>query len=213
MSKDMGITGGAVSYERSRKIAEYENKKASITFACREGDDAVRVVTNALALAMSTVHTALGISEPIPVLLTDTAVEALLDRANAAPAEKPTTTRRPRKPPTPETPTPAPSDPAALTDDTSGPQTAGTGAEPNITKTPEDRKDPAALDADWTGDAPEITDKELLEACNRAASVGGSAAQQIKKIIGELAGVGKGPAAIPQAARAGFLEKLKAIKA
>lgn len=186
----MTISGGEVSYEQSRKLAEYENKKIGITFNVTDEKGAEEEMVRALGLAKTWVLRELGYS---------------------ATAETPTTAvTKPKKAkaePAPETVTPA-ADPTAMVAETPTRQ---------ISNGTEDRQDPAAVDEAFTAAAPEISDKALHDACaKKKVSLGMNLSppgpmNMIGKLMGEYVPKGGQLAQIPQAARQSFLTKLEAL--
>jgi len=77
------ITGGIVTFEQSRKLAEYENRKVSITFNVNDEQGAEQQVIAALALAKLHVLKALGLATA------DAKVEDLAEVVPAGKEKKP----------------------------------------------------------------------------------------------------------------------------
>lgn len=216
------ILGGSAGYEQSRKIAEYENKKANISFSVGDGEDAEAQTVKALGMAMTYVLRALGNPVVIPDLLGQTppapvapvADPGTLTDAQVAAVAAKTTTRRPPKAKTEPAPaTPPATDPAAI----------GGEAAPQIRTNPENRVDPAQVTDDpaslFTAEAPAaaVTDKALSDAVTRknAALVqvhGEKASPMIRKLIGTYVQAGQQMYQIPAGSRAKFLEELEALK-
>lgn len=186
------ITGGSATFEQSRKLAEYENRKVTINFSVTEdeGEGAEEKVIEALGIAKRKVFEELGLTKPEPVI------------------EKPKAPKPTKKPPV--VVDSAKDDPANI---------GGEEAPPNISTSPEDRKDPADMGGDdFTGEAPEITDAALSDAVTRKAAalaekIGDKGPPMIRKLIGTFVGAGKHMHQIPQDARQKFLDDLEGLKA
>lgn len=213
----MPITGGIVSFEQSRKLAEYENRKVSITFNVNEseGNSATEQVIGALALAQHHTFVALGLAKA-----TDTPAAASI---GAAEPEKGKPGRK--KPPavvTVDPPRPG-ADPAAVTDDAavvSDTPTQRGGA--NTASATATSPDPAAVTDDSlfspAAEVATVTDAELLSQITRKnaalqVQIGDQAPPKIRALIGKYVTAPKQAKDIPQDQRAKFLEELAAITA
>lgn len=199
---DAQITGGVAFFEQSRKLADFENRKAAITFNVGEGQDAPAVVLKALGFAKS--HVLAALFDAVAVQ------HAGPTEAPAAEPAAPTKNKggRPAKPPA----TPPATAPAV--DAADAPPPSAPAALPQIRTNPEDRKDPLDLTA-FENVAPTITDEALGSALakkNKALSeakvVGGT--DKIKALIAKTGATSY--AAIPQSSRTVFLADLDAIK-
>lgn len=80
---------------------------------------------------------------------------------------------------------------------------------PNISASPEDRADPAALVDDFVSE-PEVTDKVLLDALSKKQAELGNA-NPIRELLGQYLEKGKGYKDLPQSVRQNFLDKLQAL--
>lgn len=192
------VTGGTVSYGETRKIGEYENKKAEVILHFGNPDGAT--VTDAdlegiHAQAQAHVHKRLGV-EAAPA-----------KRAARTPAEKAATEgelRTALNPPTAVTPVASPPVPAAQLP-ASAPLPAATAS-----------SDLTAIDLadEFVGVAPDITDKDLtdkLMAKNKATA--GKLTLELRLLIGRYAGDGLPSHNIAKEKRAAFLAELEALKA
>ncbi len=234
------ITGGSVSFEQSRKIAEYENRKAVITFNVNAEDgDAEQEVVRALGLAKKHVLEALGFKPQVDVKPSEIKPQvdtAEADKLKAEHAKKleakavkelaPTEPekRKPGRPPkVPKAePAPAPAaDPAEIANISTGEERV----DPSELKTDDleipgflDRTEKPAADAADLGDdslfeaaAVEVTDQDIRDAVTKRNGVIKNAVA-IKKLIAKFTG---GPPKtthdIPQTQRAKFLEELAAL--
>lgn len=215
----MPITGGVVSFEQSRKLAEYENRKVSITFNVNEseGVNATEQILAALALAQHHVFVALGLSKA-----SDTPAAASIGAAE--PEKKPTMTRK--KPPAVnvvvEDKKPA-ADAAEVVDDAvvvSDTPTQSGGA--NAASATGTTHDPAAVTDDSlfspAAEVATVTDAELLSQITRKnaalqVQIGDQAPPKIRALIGKYVTAPKQAKDIPQDQRAKFLEELAAITA
>ena len=187
------ITGGTASFEQSRKLAEYENRKASISFAVSadEGEDAAEAVKQALALATQIVLVSLGVLKGTPeqaaVVVPDATAEAL-KKAHAkklAKAEK----EKPK------------ADPAAVADE---PAAVAAG-----------NADPAEVVEEVSFDpAPAaVTDKDLIDACNKAAGkFGAEGGKRVREIVQKYVTYPKRAQDITAEARPRFIEELAELK-
>lgn len=198
------ITGGSVFFEQSRKLAEYENRKASVTFNVGPGIEAVEQTDRAMQIAADTVYKALGLTGSPVIVSGSTAVQHAGPAADAtAPKSK---GGRPPKTPPAETAKPA--------GDAADFGTAPTVEPPRQISTGETRKDPADL-SEFENVAPVITDEALGSAISKknkafvdAKSTTGT--ESIKVLIRKT-GVTR-YAEVPQAARSQFLTDLDALK-
>lgn len=216
------ITGGSITYDRSVKVADYENKKLGLTlsFNAPEGQALAQEAIDALLdNAISTVHVKLGLQKPPAAPRAQADGQAVLTAVSPAPAGGATkpTTRGPKKPPVIEVQLSA-EEKASLA-----------GQKGAISETPEDRKDPssvedvvdagaaavvesqpdpAVIDDDLTSAAaPDITDAELTSAVTKKnAQIKNPVA--IRQCIGTFVKPPKGLIDIPKELRADFLAKL-----
>ena len=191
----MPITGGTVTFEQSKKLAEYENRKASVSFSVTEDEDATTQVATALDIAKDLVFVALDLTK--------------IGKPRATPAAR--TAKTPPKTVTDDTPT-ADND-GFDTDDTKAEISKGGPRED-----PETKPEEAATEEEdiFSADVPEITDKELMDKIARRNSdlqktLGDKAPPTIRGLIGKYVQAPKVARDIPQAARAEFLEQLAAL--
>lgn len=202
----MAITGGSVSFEQSRKLAEYENRKASVTFNVTQDEGhekAVAEVLAALELAEHHVLVALGLKKQTEF------------QPAAAEPEKSTKGTRKRPPAVDvkvDPPKPA-EDPAAVVDETPT-KPAGAAA----SETPATSSADVVDDSLFTASTPEVTDAELLSQITRKnaalqIAIGDQAPPKIRALIGKYVTAPKQAKDIPQEQRAKFLEDLAALNA
>jgi hypothetical protein len=212
----MSITGGSVTFEQSRKLAEYENRKVSITFNVNDEQGAEAQVLAALATAQGYVFASLGLSKP---------------EVEAATANLSDTSEPKKRGPKPKTPPATP--PASVPPVTSAAAAAMMVEDATIVKEPtapasvpqirtgENRVDPAAVvEEDWSAPAvAEITDVDLLSKIGRKnaelqAKAGPEHAQSIPvKIRGIVGKYAKSAKEIPQDKRVAFIDELAALAA
>lgn len=194
------ITGGLVRYERSVKVAEYENKKftCELSWAAPEGEDAVHMLDHAANMAVAETHYRLGLGK----------------QGAATPAKEPppleTNPKPEPQPPVeqPKSPTPpkerkepklgsveALRDAAARAAEIVDPLLGApvTVSPPSSTVTEDDF---AAL-------PPEISREDMLQACADKANEVGSIA--VRKLVGEYA---VQVSMIPEDRRADFMARL-----
>jgi hypothetical protein len=211
------ITGGSVGFEQSRKLAEYENRKATITFnvSAVDGEDASTVLDAAFLLAQNKVFTALGL-KPVAVPASvsgealptkDTHDAAGIKEANAGKLEgdKKKPGRPPKVAPVAE----------VKVDDVDFPDIPDDlkKDKPQIS-TGEERKDPA--DDEWGAEVAAVTDLELTSKINHKNGElrkvhGDAAAPKIRQLIGKYVTPPKQARDIPAEARAKFIEDLAAL--
>lgn len=200
------ITGGSVSFEKNRKIADYESEKASVTFNVGEGENAIEQVAAALAMARDYVFTALGLTgrKSFEEKVVTGEVSGTPEKAKV---EKKTTAKKPPAPP---------ADPTAL----DAPPATAAPAEVKQISTGEARVDPLELDP-LTASPPTTTDAALTDLVTRknaaliaadkaAGNDGTGGTKKIKDLIAK-SGVTR-VSELPQAARAQFLSSLEALK-
>lgn len=208
------ITGGSVTVEQSKKLAEYENRKASVTFNVGEGEDASTVVIDAGALAFSTVQSLLGNERKT---FEQRVLDGAIERANPAvaagaplPKEKKPTVKKP------------PAQPATNTaDPLADPTGAPPAAEVKQISTGEPRVDPTELAEDpFSASVPTITDAQVSEAVTRKnaaliaanKTTGGDGTAGTRKIKDLIAKFGVTRVQeLPQPKRADFLKELEAL--
>jgi hypothetical protein len=206
------IQGGKVTYGRTVKTGDYENKRADveIMFNVEEGQDADTALDIAATMAKDKIHQMLGIIVKSAPVVTNT------PRAGET-AEQTAVRSAPRgdkeaaaaaamngadAKPTPKVP--------------KAPKAAAPKAEP----TPEPAPEPKAADPvdDFdSAEEPEITDTQLTAEASRKnkelqETHQGAAPAMIRKLIGEFVGAGKQMKDIEQAKRAEFLRRLKEMK-
>lgn len=188
------ITNGEVSFMRRVKTGEYEHKEAAVklSFNVQDNEDHVVILGHVFSLALARVYETLGIKTSAPV----------------AEAPKPAETKRPPgRPPADKKPE-VKTDPAAVTDET-------TTASPIVEQAKAAAADPASVtDDDFTSVETAISDKDLTDACTKAAQrLGGPT--KIKILIGDVLkktlGRGGAVAEIPAAYRKLFIEDLKKL--
>lgn len=140
------FTGGSVTYDRNIKTADYEGKKLSFTLAFGADEELTEdQLGQAADLAINLVHEKLGLRKVAPAVSSTVAAVATNAAAkqqpgtgapSTVPAVAPPTTRKPSKKP--------PVIDVQLTPE----EIAAATARGNITESPEDRKDPAAIEDD-----------------------------------------------------------------
>ncbi|MFI4998209.1 MAG: hypothetical protein ACHQAQ_20790, partial [Hyphomicrobiales bacterium] len=191
------ITGGNVAYERSVKVAEYENKKAKVelSFGVPDGTDEaaqVKTIDYVLALAKTKCEGILGIRGAAPGERTKADLTGEAEAA-AGKTTKPVT----RKPPAPKPEETAPAEAkttsaADITDDE--PAAAESDSLDELTGTPAPK---------------EITDAELIDKVKKANEVIANplAIRQLGAKIGELKAL-RSVIEVPQDKRPAFLAAL-----
>lgn len=216
---NLTFTGGSVTYERNVKVADYENKKLAVTlnFNAPEGETASpEEVSEVADAAIALVHAKLGIAGGLPTKREPVTTAPGQPSAAPAPATPPARPRKPAKPPVVD---------VVLTDE----DKAKLAEKRAITETPEDRKDPAAID---DGDAsaaasvegvadpaaieddpfaaadPDITDQDLVDAATKKVEKI-KTALPIRQLVGKY-GV-PNMQSLKQEQRKDFLEKLAAL--
>jgi hypothetical protein len=197
------IQGGKVTYGRTVKTGDYENKRADveIMFNVEEGQDADTALDIAATMAKDKIHQMLGIivkaapasTKPVPAdpVAPAGAKEAAAAAMNGADAK-----------PTPKVP--------------KAQKAAAPKAEPAPEPTPEPKAADPVDDFD-SAEEPEITDTQLTAEASRKnkelqETHQGAAPAMIRKLIGEFVGAGKQMKDIEQAKRAEFLRRLKEMK-
>lgn len=189
------ISGGKITYGRTVKTGDYENKRADVEmhFSGDDGDDFEELIAMAGAIALKQCHAILGLKAPA---LPASTPSALPTPAPAAPAEP---KRRGRPPAVKPAPAPAaPAEDELSLDDAPAPE-------------------PAEADVDLGLDEPkEITDKDLSDAITSQQAKSqdkAASAQKIKALFKALCPAGTIPSfrGIPPERRAEFLESLKTV--
>jgi hypothetical protein len=195
-NEDMSITGGTVTFEQSRKLAEYENRKALVMFNVTDENGAEAEVGRALDLARDKVLEALGLVKP-----KDVAVAAPLAAPVTVPAALPAVPKKSHKR-------------KVVADPTEVEET-----KPAIS-TGEERVDPTDVGdaADLTAAPRPIGDKDLTDALGDAmrrlaptlgAAIARARAQQY---LAKFVAFPKKSHDIPQEARQQFLDGLLELK-
>lgn len=218
---NLTFTGGSVTYERNVKVADYENKKLAVTlnFNAPEGETASpEEVSEVADAAIALVHAKLGITKsPAPPTAMATPVATGGSKPEpAAVTPPPARPRKPAKPPVVD---------VVLTDE----DKAKLAEKRAITETPEDRKDPAAIDDGDTSAAavvegtvdpaaveedpfaavdPDITDQDLVDAATKKVEKL-KTSLPIRQLVGKY-GV-PNMQSLKQEQRKDFLEKLAAL--
>lgn len=193
------ISGGEVTYGRTVKTGDYENKRVDIklTFGCDDGEDVVAILDRATSLALERCHKVLGLqitSVAAGVAKTTTVKNAKTAKETVAVITAAEKAQEPAK------------DPAAVEDDRG-----------NISTSPEDRKDPAQVTDELDEPAVEeaITDAAITDAMKRTNQRVKDAVK-IKKLRNEFAGKKDGEpcvgADIPQLKRKAFIAALDALQ-
>jgi hypothetical protein len=236
----MSITGGSVTFEQSRKLAEYENRKVGITFNVNEenGDRSVEQVLQALTIARSAVFVALGLPASADVISVEAVLgaavggEASGDADPAKPAGKP----RGKRPPavqvttreTPKTDAEVKADAAATvvektTQGTNAAEvveevpTNPTGVTVGSTASSTPSSDAATIDESlFAPAAAEITDADLLGRISRknqelSKALGPQAPVKIRELIGKYVQAPKSARDIDQSLRTKFCTELEAL--
>jgi len=207
----MSITGGFVTFEQSRKLADYENRKAAVSFTVSEpeGEDAEKQVGHALDLARHLVLVQLGIEPPRHAVS--------VSEEEAEPEKK---TRKPRtKRPEVVIVEVTEEDKARHATPAKDPLEVDDDVKPAIS-TGEERVDPEAdpldVEEDWPAPT-EVTDKDLLDKIGRKNAAllknDTGAPVKIRKLIGTYVQAPKKASDIPQEVRQKFLDELDAITA
>lgn len=202
----MSITGGLVTFEQSRKLAEYENRKVLVTFNVTNEQGAEGEVSRALDIAKGLVYGALGLT------VAPTPPPQAVITGEVIPPAKTTTKKGKAKDAVP--------DPAAMGDAPAQQQTADpasvvdvaavAGSAPAAAGAP----DPLAfLNA---APAAPITDKQLAEATmKKNAELLPKHKEASRKLIGDHLGkfvaFPKGLADIPAEQRQSYLDGLAAL--
>lgn len=209
------INGGKVTYGRTVKTGDYENKRVDVelSFSVDEGEKHDEVLNTAAQLAVSKAHEVLGFPQK------STVTTEVNEKG------EPVIKRKPGRPPSVEktgvvaqastdvasvvveNPTqPTASSVASVTE----PEKSSTAVSEKTASSSGQVSDPAAVtDEGWEQPA-EITDKDITAALQKKnADIKNPMA--IKKLIGHFAGVGKFAADIPQAKRREFLTQLAAL--
>ena len=206
------ITHGTITYGRTVKTGDYENKRAeaSFSFTVADGEDHEEVADRASNLAYYHTHRLLGLQSSAEAPSDATAPE-VTDRSTAA-KRGPRSAKAPTPPPAPA---PAPkTDPAAVTE--AAPVVPGI-AEPAAVSEPSAPAKPATDPAtvappdDLMTAAPSvITDKDLAEAVTRTnAKI--KNAMAIRQLIGKYVTPPQAVHDIPQDKRQAFLTQLGAL--
>lgn len=224
------ITGGTFTYLRRSKTGDYEHNEATVNlnFNLGDGDEnGESFLDKAAAIAVAKVNQVLG-TRPVAALPAPAIGAALLAAAVAPPKEPAAEPAAPKALPRRRGSTKPPVlDVGTITQEEIAAQVAETRAaeanaadmsevEPNISATPEDRKDPnnaadMASVEDW--EAPldvEVTDKQLIDAISRK-NAELNQPQRIRAVIAKFVAPPGTYRQIPAEARAKFLQELSAV--
>lgn len=223
---NLTVSGGALTYERSVKVADYENKKLALTltFGVPEGSEVLPDELDGLIDgAIDRVHEKLGLKPVVrkPTAFEEAGGQTNVSQAATAPAAAPKS--RGKRPPIVETKVTPEEVAAALT------ERQAREARGNISENPEDRKDaanpadvddtaaatvegankdPAGFDDElFTGAAPEITDSVLMDAITKKNAALKDPVK-IRQLIGKYVTAPKPAREIPAAVRQAFLDDL-----
>lgn len=219
------IINGKVSFGRTVKTGDYENKRADveIAFSVGEGEDATAIIEKASSVAQAKCLELLGIksgaaSPPAQQQSASTVVPEPPDKTPAA-ASVPKRAAGPRKPPT------------VVADITPEEIAEAKAAKERgaISETPEDRTEPnpgdqfgagetaqAAVEGDaggppeddFTAEEPPPTEADLLSACQKKAAAVPGSATAIKQLIAKYVKPPKSVREIDPAVRKNFLDEL-----
>ena len=205
------ITGGEVSYGRTMKTGDFENKRVDVklSFSVEDGEDHTAILQAAAKEAHEKAHAMLGVKPAVkPVEPLAEPVKAVEQPVKGKPGPKPK-----------EKVTEA-------VDDGRIPEGLRRGVDPLAKIVDEDRPGAKKLAADdgeelgFDEDAaeaqPEITDAALSTAMNRKVAVlkdkhQGAAPKLIKELINQFVEPPKKSHDIPQKLRPEFLKKLEAL--
>ena len=192
------ISGGEVTYGRTVKTGDYENKRVDVklTFGCDEGEDVTNILDKTSLLALNKAHEILGLKPravEVAAVPVQSAKTAKAGKEGAAAVTKVEETQKPAKP--------VKADAAEVVDEPKAAISTG-----------EARIDPAQV-ADELDEAPaEITDAMLADAAkNKNASLKDPV--RIKALRDKYAG--KTPSIlseIPKDRRQAFLDELKKMQ-
>lgn len=196
------VTSGKIEYGETRRIAEYENKKATVTldFSIDEGEDADDIITGIQEACITRCHHMLGLKtgkmpkpEPAP---------AALEPAPVAPKSPPKKLGRPKK---------VAPDPAEVTDEEDDELPMNEAAP--VKDEPEDDDDLGDLLGETKKEPePELTDKVIIDATSKAAARVGKASL-VKPLVVKFTGNKAGTVSmIPMAVRAEYLAALAGIE-
>lgn len=213
------ITSGTIGYTRALNLGDYNSKKADVTlaFTLNEGDNLDGILSEVSQLCVFKAHEILNrLSAGAATRSTPQVSEGAPDTAAPAEGTAPaaTTARKGRPPRANKGPQ---ADPTAVVDaEVVSDPTHGEGdVIPNDDDQPEpEQLDDASVveDEDWSAAAPEVTDKDLVEAISKHNQVVKNA-PAIRALIGEFVEAPGQAKDIPQEHRASFLEKLKKVPA
>jgi hypothetical protein len=204
------IQGGKVTYGRTVKTGDYENKRADveIMFNVEEGQDADTALDIAATMAKDKIHQMLGIivksapastKAPVPSTPAIEKLEAaVISSKEAAAAAMNGADAKP----TPKVP--------------KAPKAAAPKAEPAPERPGSEVSGDPVDDFD-SAEEPEITDTQLTAEASRKnkelqETHQGAAPAMIRKLIGEFVGAGKQMKDIEQPKRSEFLRRLKEMK-
>jgi hypothetical protein len=203
------IQGGKVTYGRTVKTGEYENKRADveITFNVDEGQDPNAALDLAASMALGKAHDILGMrASPAPKTVAASTAAPAGDKETAAAAlnEADATKVKTPKPPKATKAAEKPKDDELPTD-------------PPATEPKADAPKADDLGDEWAAEQPEITDAQLTSEASRKnqelqKTHAGAAPAMIRKLIGEFVGAGKQMKDIEQPKRAEFVRRLKELK-
>lgn len=199
------ITNGIIKYGETRKIADFENKRADveISFTIADAKDAEQVIENIQQMVRRKCVEMLGLAPILPAanLKPEHLVSDLM-QAPPLPTTGPAPARKPRAPKMPEVSAPVTADPAAMDEPT-------VYKEGDVVQTSDGDKAVAMLPV---GPAT-ITDADLMDATTKCQqAVKNSPA--IRKLLNQL-GVVTPPGRLidlPQVKRQEYLDGLKTIK-
>lgn len=234
------VTGGEFSYTRTVKPADYESKSATtkLAFLVDEGQDAQVVLEGVSKIAVRHTLVVVGLmkpdEKPKPVVPAGDALISLAAAEVSIVPDKPPVNDKPAieaaeiarkrgrpagsknkvtvdRPPSVPVEQAQPKAAHAVALDQAAPveaPSASTGAE--ILSNPEDRKDPADIQEDWTATPPPVTDEDLQKAVT-AHNGRYKNPRTIKLLIGKYVKLPGGLRDILQVERRDFLDKLKKI--
>ena len=209
------ITGGEVSYGRTMKTGDFENKRVDVklSFSVEEGEDHSAILQAAAREAHDKAHAMLGIKkQDAPVEPSATVADDALAAAKTAAVAKGDNLAKAR------------AAKVAKAAEQKGDVLFEKGGNPNAlgpapaeTKTDAEDDDAGIFNEDAVESQPEITDAALSTAMNRKVAVlkekhAGAAPTLIKALINTFVEPPKKSHDIPQALRAQFLAKLEALK-
>lgn len=202
------ITNGKVSFGRTVKTGDYENKRVDveIAFSVGEGEDHTSILEQAGALAVGKAHELLGLKTAGSVPAQQPPVTSAPERPASPPAaaSPPKRAAAPKKPPVVDVGPISKEEIAEATAARAAPPVEDDHAQAAV----EGAADPTAFtEDDLVGTAPEITEAQLVDACAKKQSATGNGIA-IKQLIYKYVAPPKSVREIEPARRQDFLNEL-----